>query len=494
MNSVMSRRALTLGTAVTAALSAFPASMVAAQSTTMPPRRPNVLFILVDDMGYGDLAAWGDHAIRTPNLDRLAAEGVRISHFYSAAPICSPSRTAFTTGQYPQRWRITSFLADRRSNAMRGMADCLDAKAPTLARCLHDAGYAAGHFGKWHMGGQRDFGDAPLITAYGFDQSLTQFEGLGDRILPIFSRRIAPKSPGGRYSLGIGSEKLGQGKCEYVDRWEVTGRFVKRAINFIEAAKKSGKPFYVNLWTDDPHTPVEPSPPYRGDYSPRTRYHGVLRELDRDLGQLIGHIRNDPALRDNTIIIFASDNGPEEGYGSNGNLRGHKGQLYEGGIREPFIVWAPRLVNPERIGKTNTTSIVGAIDLAPTLLSILDVKTPDGVAFDGLDMSDVFLGRSTAAGRPAPLFWSRPPDRPGPAKNTWPDFAIRDGKWKLLVHAAKSPELYDIAADPGEMINKAEANPQIAAGLAAKLAAWRKAVNCEEIYKPNRATDPGFRD
>jgi arylsulfatase A-like enzyme len=109
-------------------------------------------------------------------------------------------------------------------------------------------------------------------------------------------------------------------------------------------------------------------------------------------------------------------------------------------------------------------------------------------------MSDVFLGRSTAAGRPAPLFWSRPPDRPGPAKNTWPDFAIRDGKWKLLVHAAKSPELYDIAADPGEMINESETNPQVVAGLTAKLAVWRKAVNCEEIYKPNRATDPGFRD
>ncbi|MGH8017948.1 MAG: sulfatase family protein, partial [Opitutaceae bacterium] len=154
--------------------------------------QPNFIFVLADDMGYGDLACYGNHGLNTPNLDRLAAEGLRIAQFYVNAPICSPSRVAYTTGQYPHRWNITSFLASRAANARRGMEDWLDPSAPTLARMLHEAGYRTGHFGKWHMGGQRDVGDAPLITAYGFDRSLTQFEGLGDRVLPVFSRPMSP--------------------------------------------------------------------------------------------------------------------------------------------------------------------------------------------------------------------------------------------------------------------------------------------------------------
>jgi uncharacterized sulfatase len=481
--------------ATAAALTALPLPAVDnPKSAIQNSKSPNVLFILVDDMGYGDLGAWGDHGVRTPNLDRLAAEGVRIAQFYSAQPICSPSRVGFITGNYPQRWRITSFLEHTRSNAARGMANFLSLKAPTLARCLQDAGYATGHFGKWHMGGQRDFSDAPLITEYGFDESLTQFEGLGDRILPVFSPRMNKDWPGGRYPLGIGSEKLGRGKCEYVDRWEVTNRFVDRAITFIDAAKKSGRPFYVNLWTDDPHTPVEPSPPYRGDYSPRTRYLGVIHELDRDLGRLIDHIRNDPALRDNTIIVFASDNGPEEGCGSNGRLRGYKGQLYEGGVREPFIVWAPKLTTPDRIGKTNTTSVVSGLDLAPSILSIAGVRPNASVKFDGCDMSDIYLGRSTAIGRPAPLFWARPPDRPGPKENRWPDYAMRDGKWKLYTYADGRAALYNIEADPGEMYDQAEAQPQTVIAMSKRLAAWKKDVSYEQIYKPTASGPPGARD
>jgi uncharacterized sulfatase len=480
------------------ALAALPLNLHAASDAPQPapraPQPPNVIFLLVDDMGYGDLAAWGDHAIRTPNLDRLASEGLRIDQFYVAQPICSPSRVGFTTGQFPQRWRITSFLANTRSNKARGMENFLSLKAPTLARCLQDAGYATGHFGKWHMGGQRDFGDAPLISEYGFDASLTQFEGLGDRILPNYSRKMEPRWPDTRHPLGAGSEKLGRGKCEYVNRWEVTGRFVDRAIEFIEDAKKSGKPFYVNLWSDDPHTPVEPSAPYRGDYSQRTRYHGVVHELDRDLGRIIDHVRNDPALRDNTIIIFASDNGPEEGCGSNGNLRGHKGILYEGGIREPFIIWAPRHLAPGRAGKTNTTSIISGLDLAPTILSITNVRPKNAIAFDGRDMSEILLGRSAAIGRPAPLFWARPPDRPGSKDAPAPDYAMRDGKWKLLTFTDGRAELYNIDADPGEMYDQSEASPKVVAAMTKKLSAWKKDVSYEQIHNPTRPNDPGHRD
>ena len=155
---------------------------VRAESTAA---HPNIVVVLIDDLGWGDFSCFGNTHVETANIDRLAAEGVRFEQFYVNAPICSPSRTALSTGQYPQRWRITSYLANRKLNDERGMAQWLDPKAPMLARMLHEAGYATGHFGKWHMGGQRDVGDAPLITRYGFDESLTNFEGLGPRVLPL---------------------------------------------------------------------------------------------------------------------------------------------------------------------------------------------------------------------------------------------------------------------------------------------------------------------
>src|SRR6188768_2504657 len=156
-------------------------SAVAADSGT--PSRPNILVVLIDDMGWGDFSCFGNKEVETTNIDRLAAEGLRFEQFYVNAPICSPSRVALSTGHYPARWQITSFLNNRKENERRGMAQWLDPAAPMLARTLHDAGYATGHFGKWHMGGQRDVADAPLITQYGFEESLTSFEGLGPRIL-----------------------------------------------------------------------------------------------------------------------------------------------------------------------------------------------------------------------------------------------------------------------------------------------------------------------
>jgi uncharacterized sulfatase len=160
-----------------------------------PTRRPNIVMILIDDMGWGDFSCFGNKQAKTPNIDRLAAEGLRFEQFYTASPICSPSRVGLSTGQYPQRWRITSYLNNRAENAARGMDHWLDPQAPMLSRMLQNAGYATGHFGKWHMGGQRDVDDAPPITAYGFDASLTNFEGMG----PSFSRsRSSPvmTSPG----------------------------------------------------------------------------------------------------------------------------------------------------------------------------------------------------------------------------------------------------------------------------------------------------------
>ena len=147
--------------------------------------QPNVVLVFIDDMGWEDFSCFGNKDAATPAIDRLASEGIAFEQFYVNSPICSPSRVAISTGQYPQRWRITSYLSNRQQNQTRGIAQWLDPKAPMLARSLKQAGYATGHFGKWHMGGQRDVADAPAITEYGFDQSLTNFEGMGAKLLPL---------------------------------------------------------------------------------------------------------------------------------------------------------------------------------------------------------------------------------------------------------------------------------------------------------------------
>ena len=146
---------------------------------------PNIILVFIDDMGWADFSCFGNQDAETPNIDRMAKEGIAFKQFYVNSPICSPSRVAISTGTYPQRWQITSFLAHRDKNGQRGMANWLDPQAPMLARSLQQAGYATGHFGKWHMGGQRDVDDAPPITDYGFDESLTNFEGMGPKLLPL---------------------------------------------------------------------------------------------------------------------------------------------------------------------------------------------------------------------------------------------------------------------------------------------------------------------
>src|SRR3954449_5985684 len=177
-----------------------------------PSRPPNIIQILADDLGYGDLGSYGCE-VPTPNLDRLASQGVRFTQAYVASPVCSPSRVAITTGQYPARHLINSYLDSRKRNREQGMRDYLDPNAPSIARALQQAGYATAHIGKWHMGGGRDVGDAPLPSAYGFDETLTSFEGLGDRVL--WSDELSRMS-----------ERLGNGKIEHASKTETSRIFV----------------------------------------------------------------------------------------------------------------------------------------------------------------------------------------------------------------------------------------------------------------------------
>jgi arylsulfatase A-like enzyme len=431
---------------------------------------PNIVVVYVDDAGYADFPFYSDDHPRTPNIDQLCREGVRFTQFYVNAPICSPSRVAITTGQYPSRWGVTTFIASREENAKRGIPNWLDPAAPSLARMLKSAGYATGHFGKWHLGGGRDVGEAPLISEYGFDASLTQFEGLGDRVLPLLNNydgRRPRKLP-----LGVASEQLGRGNVEWANRSRITGRFVAGAVEFMKQAQSSGKPFYVNVWPDDVHTPLHPPKRLRGNATKRELYLGVLENMDRQLAALFDHIRNDEALSNNTIILVASDNGFEGGAGSGGDLRGSKGALYEGGVREPLIVWAPGLMEPAAVGTTNDRTVLSSIDVVPSLLAIAEVSAPTDITLDGEDLSDSLLGRAKQT-RKTPLYWVRPPDRPGRDGEDFPDLAIREGRWKLLLEFdGTNPELFDVAADPNETRSLADDHKEVVRELSAKLLAW----------------------
>jgi uncharacterized sulfatase len=431
------------------------------------PKRPNVILVLVDDLGYGDFSCYGGN-VKTPNVDRLAAEGLRFTQFYTNSPICSPSRTALTTGQYPARWRITSYIDNRMLNERRGMAQFLDPKAPSVARSLSAAGYTTGHFGKWHLGGGRDVGEAPLPTEYGFDASLTQFEGLGDRVLPLLDAHDG--TPARKMPLGVASEKLGRGQVTWVDRCQTTRAFVDAVLGFIKKAETGEKPFYVNLWPDDVHSPFFPPAELRGDGTKRALYEGVLANMDAQLGPLFDYVRQSPKLRDNTLILVMSDNGPEPGAGSAGKFRGAKGALYEGGIREPLIVWGPGLVAPGKRGSANTAAVLSNVDVTASLLRLAGA-TP-GAELDGTDQSAALLGKSET-GRTRPLFWKRPPDRPGPPRNRFPDLAIRDGDWKLLLEEdGTGPQLYHLGRDPEEAANVAGQHPEHVKRLQKLLLDW----------------------
>lgn len=445
--------------------------------------KPNIITVFIDDMGWSDLSCFGGDVVQTPNIDRLAAEGLRFTQFYVNSPICSPSRTALTTGQYPQRWRISSYLERRQRNTDRGMAQWLDPAAPLLARELQKQGYATGHFGKWHMGGQRDVDNAPPISEYGFDRSLTNFEGMGAKLLPL---TLTPESkqPGRIWQDAV---RLGA-PVTWKQRSEITAGFVDAALAFIDRAAATGQPFFVNVWPDDVHSPFFP-PLHRWGENKRALYHGVLQTMDEQLGVLFDRIRQDERLRDNTLLVFCSDNGHEPGAGSGDPLRGAKTWLYDGGIRSPLIVWGPGLLAEGTAGTTNDASVFSAIDINRTYYALTETPLPEDHELDGEDVAETLLGKSQQ-GRRAPLFFRRPPDRPGNDPQ-WglgdnPDLAVREGKWKFLInYDGSDPQLYDIVADVSESKNLADQFPEVVQRLRQAVFAWNAGL-------PADAGDPSF--
>jgi arylsulfatase A-like enzyme len=458
-NALPSPAACTFGL-VALALSLLPAFAQTASSPSPGSRRPNIVFILTDDMGYSDLNCYGGNFAPTPNLDRLASEGTRFTHFYDDAPICSPSRAAFITGMFPARWNFTTYLDSRAKNLDCEQADFLPTSAPALARILKASGYSTAHFGKWHLGGGRDVTNAPPFSAYGYDEHIGTFESPEpDPNITATHWIWSPKDP--------------------VKRWDRTRYFVDHALDFLRRHKD--QPAYVEIWPDDVHTPWVPNLE-RETKAPNSQqkrdFCDVLAEYDIQMGRFFKGLK-DLGLEDDTLVIFTSDNGPLPSFdhARTDGLRGSKLSLYEGGTRVPFIIrWPGRT----KAGQVNEQTVLEAVDLFPTLCAIAHAPLPSGVAFDGEDMTAALLNEPIAHAKT--IFWeygrkSKFFNYPGHPYDRSPHVAVREGKWKLLVNSdGKAPELYDLAADPNETIDLADKQPELTRRLRDEALSWQRSL------------------
>lgn len=437
---------------------AFAVVLLAAAASRAAPPRPNVVIVLVDDFGWGDLSCYGDSMVETPNIDRMANEGIRFTQGYVASPICSPSRCALITGQYPGRWRITSYLQTRAGNRASEMVDYLDPAAPSLPRILKEVGYATAHIGKWHLGGGRDVTDAPKFSEYGYDVGLGTWE----------SPEPHPD---------ITSSDWIWADTDPVKRHERTRWMVDETLKF--AAASHGKPYFINLWLDDTHTPFVPSEEQLAEVSgsddrPRQKnYKAVMRELDRQIGRLLEGLAGT-----NTLVLLVGDNGAAPTFGQRrvGGLRGQKLSLYEGGIRVPFLVWWPEAI---KRGVVNDATVISTVDLLPSLAKICGGKLPPGYQSDGELLDEALVGQMPK--RRGPLFWEYGRNDtfsyPAAARHRSPNVAVREGNWKLLVNGdGGGAELYDLGSDPRETRNVASAEAEVAGRLSELALRWRKSL------------------
>jgi len=441
--------------------SLLPLTALRAQSS----RPPNVIFILADDMGWGDLSCYGNPRMKTPNLDRLASEGVQFTQFYVNGSVCSPTRSAFLTGMFPARNRIHGHLDSEEQNAQRAMPNFLDPKIPNAASVLKAAGYRTAHIGKWHLGAGKD---APMPDAYGFDHHMSVSSN---------EKRWQEMAPGFRAQS---------------TRW-----IVDHGLEFIRSGPRS-QPYYAQLWLLLPHAPLAPTPeqlaPFDklqpGPHVPwpgaQQIYNASLRDLDTQIGRLLDELRKDGLDRD-TLVIFSSDNGPEDihinnashsAFGSPGPFRGRKRSLYEGGVRVPGIFrWPGRIP----AGRVDTKSVVSGVDLLPTLCALAGIQAPEGI--DGEDVTGILRGETRPRRRP--LHWEWRFHIAGYTVNQSPILALREGDWKLLMNPDRSRvELYHIPTDPMEMNNRAGENAALTEKLVSLALTWQKTL-------PPGPMDPG---
>jgi len=427
--------ALLLATALFAAPA--PAAAPAAQSPARPAGdRPNIVVLFLDDAGYGDFGFTGNPVIRTPNIDRMAAEGMAFTQFYSASPACTASRYALLTGRLPVR---SGFAWVLTPSSPRG----LHPQEHTLAEGLHDAGYATAIYGKWHLGLPTEY----LPLQHGFDEYLG---------LPYSNDMQPPKW----VSLPL-IENNDIAELD-PDQTELTARYTERAVDFIQ--RHRDEPFFLYLPYAMPHLPLHPGAAFAGR-SPRGTYGDVIEELDASVGEILATLRT-AGVADNTLVFFTSDNGPwiikdEEG-GSSGPFRDGKGSTWEGGVREPGIAWWPGTVP----AGTTDRGVASTMDLYATALTLAGTAIPDDRPVDGQDISARLLApdavRINGDTERRPHFYYGP----GHALH-----AVRHGRWKLHVKTSSQtgidyfdgtlPLLFDLEQDPGEKWNRAQEQPQV---------------------------------
>lgn len=422
--------------------------------------RPNIIFIFADDWGWGDLGCYGHKQLTTPNLDRLAAEGTLFTQFYVCSGVCSPSRAAVMTGQFPARHGIHGHFADHELNAKRGMPNWLDPGVTTYTKLLQEAGYRVGHYGKWHLGGGEG---APEPFEYGIDEC----------------RVNAGNGP----YLGFRTNDVGPMRASSSEI------IVDESIEFIDRDRES--PFTLNIWLNDTHATLDPDEqqlePYlkeiptglEGKHAGANAiYFAAVTNADRHIGRLLDHL-DEVGLTENTIVIFSADNGPEDiairnsahsGVGSPGPFRGRKRSLYEGGVRTPFILRWPSGGTPA--GVINNDTPVSAVDLLPTFCQAAGCYVSKKWPLDGESMLDVFKG--STRGRETPLMWEWRFRIAGHVINRSPILAIRDEGWKLLFNPDRTRvELFDIPSDPMELNNVADDHPDIVERLASRVTTWQ---------------------
>jgi arylsulfatase A-like enzyme len=403
--------------------------------------RPNVVVILVDDMGYGDLGAHGASDIRTPNIDRLGREGVRLTNFYANGPVCTPTRAACMTGRYQQRvgleWAIQ---ANQKEPG-------LPATEPSLARLLHDNGYATALFGKWHLGVKPEFGP----NAHGFEEF---FGILGGNVDMYSHRNINGELD--LYEQAVAVERDGY----------LTDQLTDRAVQFIN--RSTDRPFFLFVAYNAVHLPFQPPGRVndrrtRETWQQGTRadYAGMLENVDANIGRLLKALDSRKLTRE-TMLIFTNDNGGER-LSRSAPFFHHKGTLWEGGIRVPcFVRWPGRLPSGRMVHEPAMT-----MDLTATILAATGTTAPRDRALDGRDLLPVFTGRDRLPTRT--LFWRI--DRIDRKQK-----AARQGRWKYLRDGAIDL-LFDIEHDPGEREDVSYQHPDTVGELKRALEAWERDVD-----------------
>ena len=396
-------------------------------------RKPNIVLIVADDMGYGDLGCYGAKDLSTPNLDKLAAQGVKFTQFYCAAPVCAPMRVSFLTGKYPQRTSLPSNPSSKNPEAG------LSPDEFTIAEAMKTAGYTTGIIGKWHMGYAPKF----WPSKQGFDENFGPLSGWADYIDHTYE-----KTQNWMYRGDKPDDPPGY----------LTDVLTKEALSYIQRHKNDQ--FFLYLPFTAPHGPhVAPDGTRR---ETRKVYKEIVENYDTNIGKILEALRAS-GLEDNTVVIFLSDNGSdmmsEPEVGSNGGLRGGKRTVFEGGIRTPFFAKWPGHITPGTV----VNEPIMSMDIYRTLTNIAGVTLPATAAIDSVDILDVMQGKGK---RPREyMFW-----------NFGGQYAARTGKWKIIEQGGRVVGLYDIEADPAEKIDLSAQQSKVVEDLSIKLAQWKREV------------------